>query len=164
MVYIMKIQVDGACRHNGRSIAIGGVGAVIVNRWGKTKGFSNHMDNYYNTPTNQRAELTAIIFALEIALSKRQTLRTAPKVSIRIFSDSKYAVDSMTEWIHGWRKNGWMNSGGLPVSNQDLLQEISKLMDTVAKEAGGGLVRFFWIPREENVLADKLANQACDEQ
>jgi len=48
--------------------------------------------------TNNRMELMAAIVALE-------TLKRSSKV--KLHTDSKYVMDGVTKWIHGWKKNGW---------------------------------------------------------
>ena len=56
--------------------------------------------------TNQRAELTAILRALELAPLNRE---------VTIFSDSNYAINCVTTWFQNWRKNGWHTSSKKPV-------------------------------------------------
>jgi ribonuclease HI len=66
----------------------------------------------------------------------------------------------MTEWIHKWCRNGWINSAGNEVANKELIQEASGLDDKV-KELGD--VKYIWIPREQNEDADRYCNQALDD-
>lgn len=40
---------------------------------------------------------------------------------------------AMTKWISQWRINGWIDSKGMPVKNQDLLRRLDTLL-TAAKE------------------------------
>ena len=68
--------------------------------------------------TNQRMELQAAIEALK-ALKKPS--------SITIYSDSKYVIRGMTEWIKGWKKRGWKNAAKKAVSNQDLWEQLDAL-------------------------------------
>lgn len=62
--------------------------------------------------TNQRAELWAI----------RRALETAPPGPITIFTDSVYAMKCLSEWLPAWERNGWKNSKGDPVMNQDIIR------------------------------------------
>lgn len=159
MVYIMKLYVDGGCRRNGYSNAIGAAAACHKNKWGKYKIW---MRNVEDTVTNQRAEISAIILALEFALDKHENdLNGMPQMDVEIFSDSKYAVNCMNEWIYKWCRNGWTNAAGYPVANQDLIRRASKLDDDV-KEIG--TVEYTWIPRSENEVADRYCNIAMDKQ
>jgi len=68
--------------------------------------------------TNQRMELQAAIEALK-ALKKPS--------AITIVTDSKYVLNGITEWIHGWKKKGWKNSKKEPVANKDLWEDLDKV-------------------------------------
>jgi ribonuclease HI len=68
--------------------------------------------------TNNRAELCAILGAIEAAGGQSAT----------IYSDSKYAIDALTKYLPGWRRKGWITVRGDPVKNQDLLKEIDAAM------------------------------------
>lgn len=65
--------------------------------------------------TNQRAELTAILRALEIAPRHRD---------VTIFTDSRYAIDCVTVWFINWRRNNWKTASNKPVENKDLIEAI----------------------------------------
>lgn len=65
--------------------------------------------------TNQRAELTAILRALDIAPRHRD---------VTIFTDSRYAIDCVTSWFIKWRQNNWMTASNKPVENKDLIESI----------------------------------------
>lgn len=78
-----------------------------------------------------------------------------------IYSDSRYAIGCMTEWIYKWTNNGWINAAGNEVANRDLIEEASDLDDRLKKE---GDVRYVWIPRSQNQLADEACNDCMDEQ
>jgi ribonuclease HI len=66
MVYVMEIYIDGGCRGNGQPGAIGAAAAVFKHRYGH-KAWTRVLPRY-PPPTNQRAEITAIIMALQQAL------------------------------------------------------------------------------------------------
>ena len=100
--------------------------------------------------TNQRAELTAILRALEIVPRNQHII---------IISDSKYAIDCVTTWFINWRKNGWKNSNGKAVENRDIIENVLAKID----ERSRVKVRtdFEWIKghsgADGNEEADKLA-------
>lgn len=103
--------------------------------------------------TNQRAELTAILRALEnVPIGQK----------IRIFSDSKYAISCVTEWYRNWMKNGW-KTGGAPVKNKDLVVAIRAKMEE--RDAAGTGTYFQWVKGHAsetgNIAADKLAVQGA---
>jgi len=160
MVYIMEIYVDGGCRGNGQPGAIGAAAAVFKKKYGGYDAWTRSLPRY-PPPTNQRAEITAIILALEQALENYEGLDTNPYLDVKIYSDSRYAIGCMTDWIYKWTRNGWINAAGNEVANRDLIQEASDLDDRLKEE---GDVEYIWIPREDNQDADRLCNEAMDEQ
>lgn len=162
MVYFMEIYADGGCRRNGLPGAIGAAAACVKLReggWGEWDTID--LDPNIGTPTNQRAEIGAIVLALRLALKSYKNLIGYPDLDLEIFSDSRYAVNSMTTWIYKWHRNGWRNAAGNPVANAALIQMASGLDDEV-KELGK--VTYTWIPRERNAFADKCCNDALDKQ
>jgi len=158
----MNIYVDGACRGNGQPGATGAAAAVFKGKFGGLSAYTSVLPQH-PTPTNQRAEITAIIIALETALIKYEELDTCPRLYVRIYSDSKYAVSCMNEWIYKWYQNNWTTSAGHEVVNRDLIEKANNLDDEV-KALGDGLsdIKYIWIPREENEEADRYCNQALD--
>ncbi|MFA5936938.1 MAG: ribonuclease HI [Candidatus Paceibacterota bacterium] len=109
----ITIYTDGAARGNpGRA----GFGVVVI--WGgKIKeigGASKHA-------TNNQMELTAPIEALKYCV--RQDLTQG----VEIFSDSKYVILGITEWIFNWQKNNWRNAAKKPVLNKELWEELFSL-------------------------------------
>ncbi len=72
--------------------------------------------------TNNRMELQAVIQGL--AALKRPC-------KIKLYSDSKYVLQGMQEWMLGWKRNGWMRKEGSkkkPVKNVELWQELDRLV------------------------------------
>jgi ribonuclease HI len=100
--------------------------------------------------TNQRAELTAILRALDIAPRHRD---------VTIYTDSKYAISCVTEWYKNWVKNKWTNSKGKPVENKDLIVDIREKIEERDYLQKGTF--FVWVKGhaadEGNVAADRLA-------
>ena len=162
MVYIMRMYVDGGCRRNGYEDAIGAAACVIQKKWGRSSTWTRQLPNHYgsHTPTSQRAEITAIIQALEIALQEYRQLDGNPNLRLTIHTDSKYAHGCMTDWIYKWTRNGWVNAAGNQVANRDLIEQASDLDDEV-KELG--TVDYVWIPRAENQEADEAVSDLLDE-
>ncbi len=107
---MIEAFTDGACSGNPGP---GGWGVLL--RMGKHE---KELCGGVRGTTNQRMELQAAIESLK-ALKKH--------CAITIHSDSKYVVQGMTTWIHGWKKNGWKNASKKPVANQDLWEELDQL-------------------------------------
>jgi ribonuclease HI len=103
-----------------------------------------------NRQTNQRAELTAISRALDIAPMHRH---------VQIYTDSKYAIDCVTNWYVKWQQNGWVNAKGKPVENKDLISDIRKTIEE--REMLGVTTGFVWVKGHAgdagNTAADRLA-------
>lgn len=157
MVYQMHIYVDGGCKGNGQPGSTGVAAAVFRTRWWTWFRASVRELPDRPQPTNQRAEITAIMLAIEKALERIEELDRSPKVRVVIYSDSVYAVKCMTTWVHKWANNGWVNSRGLEVANRDLIEETS-YMDGLLREKAR--VRYKWISRKENTRADRLVKRA----
>ncbi|CAF3929400.1 unnamed protein product [Rotaria sp. Silwood2] len=110
------VYSDGCCFGNGRSGSKGGYGVY----WDDDHPW-NISERLKGDPTNQRAELTAAISAMEVALSNSVT-------HLEIRTDSKYTIQSATQWIHGWKKSNWIKkTDSQPVMNKDLMVRIDEL-------------------------------------
>uniref|UniRef100_A0A0N5ANA2 ribonuclease H n=1 Tax=Syphacia muris TaxID=451379 RepID=A0A0N5ANA2_9BILA len=115
------VYTDGSCMSNGmKGRCKAGFGVF----WG-----DNHPDNlseplHEGPPTNNRAELTAVIRALQQA-EKKGYKRLVVK------TDSNLLIQSMNVWIHSWRKNNWKTSTGSDVKNKDLLVELDMMLKKV---------------------------------
>ncbi|KAL8770781.1 MAG: hypothetical protein Q9209_003648 [Squamulea sp. 1 TL-2023] len=155
----MHMSVDGACRGNGYPGTTASAAVIIHKRSGRTRSESYCLPSD-PPPTSQRAELSAIIFALRLALNQQNNLDSRPFMDVEIDTDSKYAHRCMTEWRYKWEKNGFVNAAGREVANRDLIE---KALDLEAEVEENGKVRYGWVPREENSMADEVANQALDE-
>lgn len=101
--------------------------------------------------TNNRMELLAVIKALE-ALKK--------PCQIRLYSDSKYVLGGITEWMENWKKRNWKTASKKPVQNVELWQRL----DALAVQHD---IEWHWVKghsgHRENEIADQLANQGIDE-
>ncbi|KAL4788906.1 ribonuclease H-like domain-containing protein [Aspergillus venezuelensis] len=135
MVYIIKINVDGGCRANGQPGSIACAAAAFKDENGKYYGKKTEALPSFPRPTNQQAEITAVILGLEMALERYDQLSSTPWLDVTIYSDSAFAVNCMTKWVVKWIKNGWTNSKGHEVANQDLIKKAVDL-DNRLKEEG----------------------------
>ncbi len=158
----MRMYVDGGCRRNGYEDAIGAAACVIQKKWGRNSTWTRQLPRQYwdPTPTSQRAEIAAIILALEVALHEYEELDSNPSLRLTIHTDSKYAHGCITAWIYKWTSNGWINAAGNQVANRDLIERASEL-DSTVKELGA--VDYVWIPRDKNQDADEAVNNLLDE-
>jgi ribonuclease HI len=103
----VTVHTDGACSGNPGP---GGWGAILT--------FGDHEKELMGgepATTNNRMELMAAISALE-ALKFPCT--------VDLHTDSEYLRKGITEWIHGWKRNGWRTADKKPVKNVDLWQRL----------------------------------------
>lgn len=132
------IYTDGACKGNPGP---GGWGATIKrdDKYKELKG------GEYDT-TNNRMELMGPIKALQYL--------SHPRV-IELYTDSKYVKDGITQWIFGWKNNGWKNASKKPVKNDDLWKKLDELVQFHS-------VEWKWVKGHSgdpgNERADELAN------
>ena len=75
-----------------------------------------------NKVTNQVAELTACIVAIENVIYDKVYMDT--KYSILICTDSMYTVNCITKWCKNWEKNNWKKSNGIIIENLELIKTL----------------------------------------
>ncbi|MBX7527489.1 ribonuclease HI [Qipengyuania vesicularis] len=138
----VEIFTDGACKGNPGP---GGWGALL--RMGQHE---KEMSGGEAETTNNRMEMTAAIRALG---ALRETCEVA------LHTDSKYLIDGITKWIHGWKKRGWVNAAKKPVVNEDLWRELDALRSKHQ-------VTWHWVKghsgHPENERVDQLASDAAE--
>lgn len=131
------IYTDGACSGNPGP---GGWGAILI--WGEHR---KELSGGEANTTNNRMELRAAIEALQ-ALKK--------SVAIDLYTDSQYVKNGITNWIHGWKRNGWKTSDKKPVKNAELWQQLDEALQRHD-------VSWHWVKghagHPENERADELA-------
>ena len=109
----LTIYTDGACSGNPGP---GGWGAILL--YGEHR---KELSGGEKLTTNNRMEITAVIEALR---------RLKEPCKVKVYSDSAYVVNCFRQgWMHNWKRNGWKNSKGQPVENQELWKELDQLMD-----------------------------------
>lgn len=104
MTKLVRIWTDGSCLGNPGP---GGWGALLT--------FGEHereLSGGEAATTNNRMELMA---AIEALASLKRPCR------VELWSDSKYVIDGITSWIHGWKKRGWKK-----VKNRDLWERLDE--------------------------------------
>jgi len=134
----VEIFTDGACCSNPGP---GGWGVIL-----RYKDIEKELSGGEENTTNNRMELMAVIKALS-------ALKTT--CNITLYTDSKYVMCGITEWLDNWKKNNWKTSNKKgQVKNVDLWQELDSL---VKKHE----IRWVWIKghngHDENERCDKLA-------
>jgi ribonuclease HI len=140
----VRLITDGACSGNPGP---GGWAAIL---W-----FNEHKKELWGSEphtTNNRMEIMA-------ALEGLRALREACEVEV--VTDSQYLKNGITNWIHGWKRKGWMTAAKKPVVNQDLWQALDN-------EAARHKITWTWTKghanHEDNNRCDELATRAVREQ
>lgn len=98
----IEIFTDGACSGNPGA---GGWGAIL-----RYKDTEKELSGGEAETTNNRMELTAVIEAL-------QALKT--RCVITLYTDSRYVMDGVKQWLPNWKKNNWKTA------NKNLRSKIS---------------------------------------
>ena len=127
------IEADGGSRGNP---GLSGAGAVVIDA--ASGNILREISEAAGIATNNVAEYSAVIFALEAAFE------IDPAAEIVVRMDSKLVVEQM--------------SGRWKIKHPDMLSLGARVQELIS----GKNVEFVWIPREQNVLADALANKAMD--
>lgn len=129
------LYTDGACLGNPGP---GGWGVVLS--WdGQIRELSGGMAE----TTNNQMELTAVIKGLE-ALKR--------PVPVHIVTDSKYVMQGVTQWMKGWKRNGWRTANKKPVANRALWKQLDSLL-------GPHKVSWEWVKGHSG----HPQNERCDE-
>ncbi len=138
---MIKIYTDGSSRGNPGP---GGYGVVLI-----YKNNRKEISQGYKNTTNNRMELLAVIKALE-ALNEND-------LQIKIFSDSKYVVESIEKgWLWNWEKKKFKKK-----MNVDLWKKFIPLYKKYK-------IKFEWVKGhnglKENERCDLLANLAAEKK
>ena len=138
----IDIFTDGSCLGNPGP---GGYGAII-----RYKHHEKELSEGFECTTNNRMEMLAAIVALE-------SLKESCEVTLT--SDSQYLRQGVTQWIHGWKKNGWKTSNKKPVKNKDLWLRLDEMQQRHQ-------IKWLWVKghagHPENERCDDLARIAAE--
>ncbi len=112
----IELYTDGACSGNPGP---GGWAFILRDlKTGKELTGSGGESN----STNNRMEILAVVNGLK-ALKK--------SCRVRLYSDSKYVLQGLQEWMAGWKKNGWKRKEGrklVELKNAELWQQLDQLI------------------------------------
>ena len=134
----MVIYTDGACKGNPGP---GGWGA-----WLSSGEHSKELFGGEAQTTNQRMELLAAIEALAALKWPCRVL---------LYTDSRYLLEGITRWIHGWKRNGWQNAAKQPVKNAELWRRLDE-------QAARHDVEWQWVKGHSGDLGNERADQLAN--
>ncbi|WII72886.1 ribonuclease HI [Bdellovibrio sp. 22V] len=131
---------DGACSGNPGP---GGWGSIVLFPEDQVQ----ELGGGERQTTNNRMEMMAVLQALNfIAGDKRP---------VKFYSDSTYVIRGITQWIWGWRKRNWKTAEGDDVSNRDIWEELSDVV-----QARGAQGKIEWHYARGHVGTP--GNERCD--
>ncbi|XP_059261073.1 ribonuclease H1 isoform X1 [Mustela nigripes] len=140
------VYTDGCCSSNGRRRARAGIGVY----WGPGHPLNIGI-RLPGRQTNQRAEIHAACKAIEQA--KAQNIK-----KLVLYTDSMFTINGITNWVQGWKKNGWKTSTGKEVINREdfvALEQLAQGMD----------IQWMHVPGHSgfvgNEEADRLAREGA---
>lgn len=150
---LVFVYADESCLGNQyKDRARPGGAAGLMEFWHPQKGWIRR-DFYLAEPdtTNNR-------MAIRSATVPLQSLKQASRVVFT--SDSRYLVDGMTSWVHGWAARGWVRKGG-EIENLELWKA---LMPVAARHE----VQWRWVKghngHPQNEYANYLATRSAARQ
>jgi ribonuclease HI len=133
---ILTIYCDGGARGNPGPA---GVGVVIV----ETDGQEKKIGKFIGNKTNNQAEYEAVLYALETVIAEYKEI-----ARIDFFLDSELVVKQM--------------NSEYKIKNEQLGSLLIKIRNLIVEHDLE--VAFKHIPREKNHHADRLVNQAIDQE
>lgn len=143
---ILEVYTDGSSLANGKAGSRAGFGVYFGDN--DPRNISERLQG--EPQTNQRAELMAMLRALEVAPLHQ---------IVKIYSDSQYSIKCVTEWAIGWKNRNWMTASGEKVKNQDIIRAVLAKLDERTK--AGANTYFQWVKGHSanvgNEAADRLA-------
>lgn len=169
--FTVELYTDGACSGNPGP---GGFCSILISeQMGITKEKAICIYGSDRDTTNNKMEIRAIyeglkaisdLVNLQSPIVKYMTssnlydmnnitdIKSINDITVNVYSDSSYAINSISEWIETWFKNNWMNSKGEPVKNKEIIQlcyDSCKLFNKVT---------FQWVKGHSN----NKYNEKCD--
>jgi ribonuclease HI len=155
---LVAVYADESCLGNGKQGATpGGAGGLV--EFQTRSGELVCRDFWISEPdtTNNRMALQSVIQAFTHLSVKGEQL------SVVFTTDSRYLVDGMTQWVHGWARKQWRKADGKPVENLSLWHQA-----IAAVSRGRHDVEWRWVRghagHPQNEWANHLATTAAADQ
>jgi ribonuclease HI len=152
----ITIYTDGSSRGNpGR----GGFASIVV--------FGNEsqleLGGKFDHTTNNKMEIMGVLHGLKTVFENKEKVSLK---KIHVNSDSKYVLQGITSWIHGWKKNNWRTAAKAPVLNQELWQELDEVRNNLVKQ--GFDIQWSYVKGHSdnvwNTRADEIATRCADDE
>lgn len=108
---------DGACSGNP------GPGGYGVAEYDESNNYINGYQEFFDNTTNNRMELSAILYVLKNYGKPENDWTVSPIV----YTDSAYAFNTYTTWMFNWANKGWIKSDKKIPENLDIIKEYYNL-------------------------------------
>jgi ribonuclease HI len=151
---LVAVYADESCLGNGREgNNPGGAGALVEFLRPRADDELVRRDLWISEPatTNNRMALRSVIESFHALSAKGRALRVV------FTSDSRYLIDGMRDWVHGWAARGWTRKTG-PIENLELWHD-------AIRAVSGHAVEWRWVRghtgHPQNEYANHLATRAA---
>ncbi|XP_024408207.2 ribonuclease H1 isoform X2 [Desmodus rotundus] len=138
------VYTDGCCSRNGRRRPRAGIGVY----WGPGHPLNVGV-RLPGRQTNQRAEIHAACRAIEQA-------RAQDIDKLVLYTDSMFTINGITNWLQGWKENGWRTSTGKEVINREDFLELDRLVQ-------GMDIRWMHVPGHSGLVGNEEADRLAKE-
>ncbi len=148
------IFTDGSSRGNPGP---GGWGTIIIEnekvQMENGNAIVTELGGREEKTTNNKMELKAVIEGLK-------NIKNKDDYSVKIYTDSSYVIKGITQWIKGWKRNGWMTQAKEDVINKDLWMELDELVQgkSISWQYVGGHIGI-----KGNERCDEIATAFADD-
>ena len=152
---LVAIFADESCLGNGK-VGDNPGGAGVLAEFRHADGRITRRDLWVSHPatTNNRMALQSVIEAFNGLGSKDG------RFSVCFTTDSRYIVDGMNSWVHGWHRNGWKRKTGA-------IENLALWHDAI-RAVGGHEPEWRWVKghagHPQNEYANDLAVRAATTQ
>lgn len=138
-----NVYTDGSCIGNGKPGAKAAIGIWVESQVERSISMPLKVDR----PSNNVAELTAILVALE---------RFGDIDGLTIHTDSEYAINSTVTWVPAQRARGWKTTKGKDILNKELIVKIVTLKEEL--ESKGRVINIKYVRGHNNIVGNEMAD------
>ncbi len=153
----IALYSDGGCRGNPGP---GSFAYIIQKHDGEIIAEGVEFEGH---TTNNKMELSGPLKGLHELKRVLPTIGKDPLLTkIKVITDSKYVVEGMKSWVHGWKARGWKKADNKIPENLELWQELEAVRSSFMQ------VEWMWVRGHEghpqNEYCDRKANEIMDER
>lgn len=99
-------------------------------------------------------EVGASCARMEITAAKIGLINVPVTCNIHLYSDNRYVVNGINDWMYKWKTNEWKNKNGI-IQHVDLWQELYQLCTEVHT------VKAFWVPSHSGIVPNEVVDSLC---